>query len=107
MALTISGQGIVTLAASQTLTNKTLNATNNTFSFTKAELNSAISDTDAIFANDTGTVSNNMLAGSIANGKLANSSITINDTAVFLGGSVSIAGGITTGKAIAMAIVFG
>jgi len=107
MALTISGQGIVTLAASQTLTNKSLNATNNTFSFTKAELNAAISDTDAIFTNDTSTVSNAMLAGSIANDKLVNSSITINGTAVSLGGTVSIAGGITTGKAIAMAIVFG
>jgi len=107
MALTISGQGIVTLAATQTLTNKTVSATDNTFSFTKAQLNSAISDTDAIFANDTNIVSNDMLAGSIDNTKLANSSITINGTVVSLGGTANISGGITTGKAIAMAIVFG
>ena len=35
-------------------------------------------------------VTNAMLAGSIANSKLSNSSITINDTAVSLGGSISI-----------------
>ncbi len=36
---------------------------------------------------DTGTVTNDMLAGSIANSKLANSSITLNGSAVSLGGS--------------------
>jgi Major tropism determinant N-terminal domain len=44
----------------------------------------------AITAADTGTVTNTMLAGSIANNKLANSSITINGTAVSLGGSTTI-----------------
>ena len=39
---------------------------------------------------DTGTVTNTMLAGSIANSKLVNSSITIDGEAVSLGGSVSI-----------------
>ena len=39
---------------------------------------------------DTGTVTNTMLAGSIANDKLVNSSITIDGEAVSLGGSVSI-----------------
>jgi hypothetical protein len=42
----------------------------------------------------TGTVTNDQLAGSIANNKLANSSITINGSAVSLGGSVSLAGDI-------------
>ena len=37
-----------------------------------------------------GSVTNAMLAGSIANSKLANSSITVNGSAVSLGGSVSI-----------------
>ena len=37
-----------------------------------------------------GKVTNAMLAGSIANGKLANSSITINGSAISLGGSVSV-----------------
>jgi len=36
-----------------------------------------------------GTVTNDMLAGSIANSKLANSSITLNGSAVSLGGSAS------------------
>jgi hypothetical protein len=38
----------------------------------------------------TGTVTSDMLAGSIANSKLANSSITLNGSAVSLGGSATI-----------------
>ena len=38
-----------------------------------------------------GKVTNTMLAGSIANGKLSNSSITIGDTTVSLGGTVTLA----------------
>ena len=46
----------------------------------------------------TNTVTNDMLVGSIANSKLANSSITLNGSAVSLGGSASVgkALGITT-----------
>ena len=40
-----------------------------------------------------GSVTNDMLAGSIANSKLANSSITLNGSAVSLGGSASVSGG--------------
>ena len=43
-------------------------------------------------ASITGTVTNDQLAGSIANNKLANSSITINGSSVSLGGSVTISG---------------
>jgi hypothetical protein len=39
-----------------------------------------------------GSVTNDMLAGSIANSKLANSSITLNGSAVSLGGSASVGG---------------
>ena len=39
-----------------------------------------------------GGVSNDMLAGSIANSKLANSSITLNGSAVSLGGSATVGG---------------
>ena len=39
---------------------------------------------------DTGTVTNDMLAGSIANSKLANSSISINGSSVSLGGSATV-----------------
>ena len=45
--------------------------------------------TNGVYTTDTGTVTNTMLAGSIANNKLANSSITINSTAVALGGSIT------------------
>jgi len=41
-------------------------------------------------SNDTGTVTNTMLAGSIANAKLTNSSITLNGTLVNLGDTVTI-----------------
>ena len=39
-----------------------------------------------------GTVTNDMLAGSIANSKLSNSSITLNGSAVSLGGSATVGG---------------
>jgi len=47
-----------------------------------------------------GSVTNDMLAGSIANAKLANSSITLNGTAVSLGGSATTAttNGITSAE---------
>jgi hypothetical protein len=44
----------------------------------------------AVTQADSGTVTNTMLAGSIANNKLVNSSITINGSAVSLGGSATI-----------------
>lgn len=47
----------------------------------------------AITTADTATVTNTMLAGSIENGKLSNSTITLNGTAVPLGGSATISGG--------------
>jgi hypothetical protein len=42
-----------------------------------------------VTTSDTGTVTNAMLAGSIANNKLTNSSITINGSAISLGGTVT------------------
>jgi len=47
-------------------------------------------DGTLVTTGDTGTVTNTMLAGSIENNKLVNSSITIDGEAVSLGGSVSI-----------------
>ena len=40
-------------------------------------------------SNLSGTITNSQLAGSIANGKLSNSAITISGTSVSLGGSIS------------------
>jgi len=48
-----------------------------------------------------GTVTNDMLAGSIANAKLANSSITLNGSAVSLGGSATISSNAGTQVAVA------
>jgi len=44
---------------------------------------------------DTGTVTNTMLAGSIANAKLANSSVTVGTTAISLGSSSTTLAGMT------------
>jgi len=50
---------------------------------------SAGSVTNGIYTTDTGTVTNTMLAGSIANAKLANSSLTVGTTAISLGSTVT------------------
>ena len=53
-----------------------------------AELNgNAATVTNGVYTTDTGTVTNTMLAGSIANAKLANSAVTLGGTSVSLGGS--------------------
>jgi hypothetical protein len=46
--------------------------------------------TNGVYTTDTGTVTNTMLAGSIANNKLVNSAITINGNSTSLGGSVNV-----------------
>lgn len=46
--------------------------------------------TDGVYTTGTSTVTNTMLAGSIANAKLVNSAITINGSVTALGGSVSV-----------------
>jgi len=46
--------------------------------------------TNGVYTTDTGTVTNAMLAGSIANAKLSNSTITVNGSAISLGGSATI-----------------
>jgi len=51
--------------------------------------------TNGVYTTDTGTVTNTMLAGSIANAKLTNSSITFGSTAQALGSTVSAISGVT------------
>ena len=46
--------------------------------------------TNGVYTTDTGTVTNTMLAGSITNAKLLNSSLTVNGTAISLGASGTI-----------------
>ena len=74
-----------------------------TVSGTTLTLSSAITGSDTMYAVFLGkavetvapalsSVTNDMLAGSIANSKLANSSITLNGSAVSLGGSATVGG---------------
>jgi hypothetical protein len=59
--------------------------------------------TNAVLTTDTGTVTNTMLAGSIANSKLTNNSVTFNGVTVALGAS----GSITTALAAATTSTLG
>ena len=52
--------------------------------------------TNGVYTTDTGTVTNTMLAGSIANSKLLNSSVTLGSTSVSLGGTASTIVGLTS-----------
>ena len=61
-----------------------------TFSLQNQNANNITSGTLAIARIADGSVTNDKLAGSIANAKLSNSSITINGSAVALGGSVTV-----------------
>ena len=56
----------------------------------------ASSVTNGVYTTDTGTVTNTMLAGSIANSKLLNSSVSLGSTSISLGGTVSIIAGLTS-----------
>ena len=56
-------------------------------SFVGALTGNASTVTNGVYTTDTGSVTNTMLAGSIANSKLTNSSITLAGTAVSLGGT--------------------
>jgi hypothetical protein len=63
--------------------------------------------TNGVYTTDTGTVTSTMLAGSIANAKLANSSVTVNGTSIALGasGTVTAAAGTLTGTTLAATVV--
>lgn len=52
--------------------------------------------TNGIYTTDTGTVTNTMLAGSIANEKLTNSKVTIGTTDISLGGSATTISGLSS-----------
>ena len=63
--------------------------------------------TNGVYTTDTGTVTNTMLAGSIANNKLTNSSVTVNGTSIALGasGTVTAAAGTLTGTTLNSTVV--
>jgi hypothetical protein len=77
-----------TMIANGTILNADINAL--------AEIDKSKISGTAVTLADTASVTNSMLAGSIANTKLANSSITINGTSVALGGTTTISGGAKT-----------
>jgi trimeric autotransporter adhesin len=56
----------------------------------------ATSVTNGVYTTDTGTVTNTMLAGSIANNKLLNSSVVLGSTTVSLGSTISNLAGLTS-----------
>ena len=95
----LSDANFTTLAGTETLTNKTINLTNNTITGTAAEFNTALSDADFTTLAGTETLTNKTISGAsntltnIGNGSLTNSSITVNGSAVSLGGSVTIVTG--------------
>ena len=80
--------------------NSTINATGNisagtmtATTFTGALVGNADTVTNGVYTTDAGTVTNTMLAGSIANAKLVNDDVTIGTTAIALGaGSTTLAG---------------
>ncbi len=74
---------------------------------TTAYTGNAATVTNGVYTTDTGTVTNTMLAGSIANNKLANSSITVNGTSISLGssGTVTAAAGTLTGTTLNSTVV--
>jgi hypothetical protein len=89
----------LTIDGTQTLTNKTINLTSNTFTGTTAQFNTALSDADFTTLAGAETLTNKTISGAsntltnIGNGSLTNSSITVNGSAVSLGGSVTIVTG--------------
>jgi hypothetical protein len=89
----------LTIDGTQTLTNKTIDLASNTFTGTTAQFNTALSDADFTTLAGTQTLTNKTISGAsntltnIGNGSLTNSSITVNGSAVSLGGSVTIVTG--------------
>ena len=94
----------LTTAGTQTLTNKTINLTSNTITGTTAEFNTALSDANFATLAGTETLTNKTISGAsntltnIPNSALTNSDITINGSAVSLGGTVSITSGVSSAR---------
>jgi hypothetical protein len=89
----------LTIDGTQTLTNKTIDLASNTFTGTTAQFNTALSDANFTTLAGAETLTNKTISGAsntltnIGNGSLTNSSITVNGSAVSLGGSVTIVTG--------------
>jgi hypothetical protein len=102
-----SGQ-VVLRDTTDTLTNKTINLSSNTFSGTTSEFNSALSDANFVTTGDTGTVTSTMIAdGTIVDGdinasaaiaatKISGTAVTQADTATVT--NAMLAGSIANNK---------
>ena len=86
-----TASGIVTTGAQTFAGAKTFSST-----ITGSITGNAGTVTNGVYTTDTATVTNTMLAGSIANNKLSNSSISINSASTALGGTVTLYAGTTT-----------
>ena len=64
--------------------------------FTGALTGNADTVTNGVYTTDTSTVTNTMLAGSIANAKLSNSAVTIGSTSLSLGATATTIAGLTS-----------
>ena len=101
-AFSIDTATTVDKTTAQTLTNKTLTSPTLTTpalgvaTATSINGTSIPSSSTLITNSDTGTVTNTMLAGSIANNKLSNSTTTIGSTAISLGSSATTIAGLTS-----------
>jgi len=95
-----TGSGTFTVGASPSTTSNTMlgptsvPATGDLLSCTTSSTTCTLTDSGKVAANivsttDTGSVTSTMLAGSIANAKLSNSSVTVNGTVCTLGASCS------------------
>jgi len=92
--------GSTTLTSGATITSITGLSSVTSTSFVGALTGNASTVTNGVYTTDTGTVTNTMLAGSIANNKLTNSSITVNGSSISLGGSATVTANTTNALTI-------
>jgi hypothetical protein len=92
--------GSTTLTSGATITSIAGLTSVTSTSFVGALTGNASTVTNGVYTTDTGTVTNTMLAGSIANGKLTNSSITVNGSSISLGGSATVTANTTNALTI-------
>jgi hypothetical protein len=105
---TVSGNAGTVTNGVYTTGNQSIDGTKTFTSTIQGSVNgNAGTVTNGVYTTDTATVTNTMLAGSIANNKLANSSVTVNGTSIALGASATVtaAAGTLTGTTLNATVV--